>query len=243
MSAIVTTLDKEIRREERLVGIPTDKPLSDAAIAHRRIQIAVLLVIAACVAVFAAFSATGQVRLFSIALAGLFAVYALEKDRHLRRLAVLHGSIDRITLVVANELLHSGALRTDRELLDVRDGLGRAAGRLAAALSEIVHGECTRVRVTGPAGEAPVAAERDLVDHAVVDDPTVARDAVRGHAPIRRQLENGRTVLAVPMWRGNDVVGVLEAVSAPHQSYSAADVAAVRAFARGAIAALLAPPA
>ena len=47
MSAIVTTLDREIAREERHVGIPTDRPLTDAAIAHRRLQLAAVLLIAA----------------------------------------------------------------------------------------------------------------------------------------------------------------------------------------------------
>jgi hypothetical protein len=243
MSAIVTTLDREIAREERIVGIPTDRPLTDRAIAHRRLQIAVVLLISAFVAVFAAFSPTGQVKLFSMALAALFGVYALEKDRHLRRLAVLHGDFERITLVVAGELMHSGALRGARELLDLRDALGRAAGRLAATLAEVLPAHCTRVRVTGPAGEVPVAAERDLVEVPVPDDPTVARDAVRAGKPMRRAGLGGRTVIAVPLWFDDEVVGVLEAVSGPGTPYTAPDVALVDAYGRGAITALLAPPA
>jgi hypothetical protein len=199
--------------------------------------------IAGLVAVYSAFVATGQVQLFATALAALFGMYALEKDRHLRRLAVLRGDIARITLVVANELMHSGALRSDRELLDVREALGRGAGRLAASLADVLPAHATRVRVTGPTGEVPVAAERDMSDRPVPDDPSVARDAARAGQPMKRDGEGGRTIIAVPMWRDDDIIGVLEAVSRPDERYVAADVALVDAFARGAVAALLVPPA
>ena len=243
MSAFVTTLDREIEREERQVGIPTDRPLSDGSIAHRRLEIGAVLMIAGIVAVLAGQSATGQVQLFAVALASLFAVYALDKDRHLRRLAVLRGDFQRISLVVVDELMQSGALRGDRELLDLRDALGRAAGCIAATLADVLPAHCTRVRVTGPAGEVPVAAERDLAERPVADDSTVARDAVRAGKPMRRLGEDGRTILAVPMWHGDIAVGVIEAVSAPAAQYALPDVALVDAYARGAIAALLAPPA
>jgi hypothetical protein len=88
-----------------------------------------------------------------------------------------------------------------------------------------------------------VAAERDLFDHPIPDDSTVAGDAVRAGKPIRRAGADGRTIIAVPMWHDDTVVGVVEAVSAPEAPYSGPDVALVDAFARGAVAALLAPPA
>jgi len=43
MTATVTILQQEIAREEKLVGLPPDQPLTDAALVHRRVQIAVLL--------------------------------------------------------------------------------------------------------------------------------------------------------------------------------------------------------
>jgi hypothetical protein len=43
MPATVTTLDREIALEERRVGLRTDQPLTDGAIARRRLQIAVVL--------------------------------------------------------------------------------------------------------------------------------------------------------------------------------------------------------
>ena len=106
--------------------------------------------------------------------------YAMEKDRHLRRLATLRGDSMRITLAVASELMFSGALAGDRELLDLRDGIGRAAGRLAAGLADVVRADCTRLRLLGPSGEVPVAAERELTARRLVaDDPAAAHAVVR----------------------------------------------------------------
>jgi hypothetical protein len=244
MSAIVTTLDREIAREERLVGIPTDQPLTDGAITHRRLQIAVVLLVAGLVAVFAAFTAVSTLQLLALMIAATFGLYALEKDRHLRRLTSLHGDVERISFVVAGELLHSGVLRIDAELVDVCDSLARAAGRIAAGLADALPADCTRVRLTGPAGEVPLAAERDLDPRGpVVDLPSVARDAVRARQPMRATAPDGRTIVAVPLWRRRDIIGVLEAVSRSGVAYTPEDAALIDAYGRGAIAALLASPA
>ena len=55
MPATVTTLDREIAREERWVGLPTDQPLTDRAIAHRRLQIAAVMLACGFLALFAFF--------------------------------------------------------------------------------------------------------------------------------------------------------------------------------------------
>lgn len=238
MPATVTTLDREIAREERSVGLPTDEPLTDRAIAHRRLQIAAVLLVCGFVALYAAFASAGVLQISAIALAGGFAMYAIEQDRHLRRLALLRGDSRRITLVVAGELLYSGALASDQELLDLREGVGLRAGRLAAALADVVPADCTRVRLVGPSGELPIAAERELTPgYSVTDDGAAAVEAMRTGAPVRKEV-GGRTVLAVPLWRRDDPVAVLEAVSPPGQLYEPVDAALVDSFARGAIAAL-----
>jgi hypothetical protein len=238
MPATVTTLDREIAREERSVGLPTDQPLTDRSIAQRRVQIAGVLLVCGFVALFAVFAATGVLQISAIALAGGFGMYAIEQDRHLRRLALLRGDSRRITLVVAGELMYSGALASDRELLDLREGVGKNAGRLAAALADVVPAECTRVRLVGPSGEVPIAAERELVPgRSVTDDGAPAVEAMRSGAPVRKEV-GGRTVLAVPLWRRDDLVAVLEAVSPPGEMYEPVDAALVDSFARGAIAAL-----
>jgi len=238
MPATVTTLDREIAREERSVGLPTDQPLTDRAIAHRRVQIAAVLLVCGFVALFAVFASSGVLQISAIALAGGFGMYAIEQDRHLRRLALLRGDSRRITLVVAGELMYSGALASDQELLDLREGVGKSAGRIAAALADVVPAECTRVRLVGPSGEVPIAAERELIPgRSVTDDGAPAIEAMRTRAPVRKEV-GGRTVLAVPLWRRDDLVAVLEAVSPPGELYEPVDAALVDSFARGAIAAL-----
>jgi hypothetical protein len=239
MPAAVTILDREITLEERRVGIPTNQPLTDGAIARRRLQIAIVLGASGFVALFAMFLAAGVVRAGAIMLAALFGAYAVEKDRHLRRLASLRGDSMRITLAVANELMLSGALASDPELLDLRDGIGRAAGRLAAGLADVVGAECTRLRLLGPSGEVPVAAERDLAARASVpDDPTAAHKVLRNRRTVREVTVDDRGVLVVAMRRGDEVLALLEAVAPRGDRYRPVDVVQADAYARGAVAAL-----
>jgi hypothetical protein len=239
MAAEVTTLDRKIAAEGRRAGLPTDQPLTDGAIARRRFQIAMLLCACGLVAVFAVYVATGLLQSLSILLAMMFAGYAIGQDGHLRRLGELRSDSRRITLVVARELMCSGALTGDRELLDLRDGIGRAAGRLAAGLADVVACDCARVRLLGPSGELPIAAERELAARRPVpDDDAAARDALRLRKPVRATTTEGRGVLVVPVWRGNDVVGMLEAVSPPEGRYLPGDASRAGAFARGAVSAL-----
>jgi hypothetical protein len=239
MPAKVTTLDREIALEEHRVGIPTNRPLTDRAIARRHLQIATVLGASGFVALFAVFVASSLVRVGAIVLGVLFAMYAIETDRHLRRLASLRGDSMRITLAVVSELMISGALAGDRELLDLRDGIGRAAGRLAAGLADAVPADCTRVRLLGPSGEVPVAAERELSPrHLVPDDTTAAHEALRSHKPVRLVTLDNRGVLVVAMRRGDEILGLLEAVAPCGDRYRPIDVALADAYARGAVAAL-----
>jgi hypothetical protein len=238
MPAKVTMLDREIAKEERVVGIPSDQPLTDRAIVRRRVQIAILVCTCGLVALYALAAAAIVVQMTAIALAGFFGVYAIEQDRHLRRLASLRGDSQRIRLVVAGELLYSGVLAGDRELLDLRDGVGRSAGALAAALSDVLPADCTRVRLVGPSGELPVAAQREIApSRPVPDDASIAREALRVSAPVRRD-NNGHSTMAVPMWRGDDAIGLLEVISPQGDLYQPVDTAVVDAFARGVVAAL-----
>lgn len=238
MPAKVTTLEREIVKEERAVGMPTGEPLTDRAILHRRLQVGVLFCTCGLVALLAVVAAASVIEMASVALAGAVGVYAIEQDRHLHRLASLRGDSLRIRLVVAGELLYSGALTGDRELLDLRDRVGRSAGALAAALSDVLPADCARVRLVGPSGELPVAAQREIAPRRpVVDDRSTATEAMRTSAPVRRNA-NGHTTMTVPMWRGDDAIGLLEVISPRGDLYKPVDTALVDAFARGAVAAL-----
>lgn len=239
MTATVTILHEAITREERLVGIPADRPLTDAAIVHRRVQIAALLGLLGLVSLVAMFAATGSLRLVASIFALGFGYYALEKEHHLQRLGRLHDDANLISRVVADELVYSGVLDTDRELLDLRIGLELAAPQLAAGLAEVLPTECARIRVMGPSGEIPIAAEQDLAPGRFApDNADIARLALQQRHSVRRPSSHDRVVLAVPLWRRDDVVGVLEVVSHPGETYVSRDAGLVDAFGRGVIAAL-----
>jgi hypothetical protein len=240
MSATVTALQREIVREERIVGLPTDQPLTDQAIVHRRVQIAALLGVFGFVSLVAMFAAGDAVHLAAAGAALCFGWYAIEKEHHLQRLARLRDDELTISLVVANELVFSGVLETDIELLDLRIAIERSAAELVAGLAEVLPTDCARVRLTGPSGEVPIAAERDLAPGRFApDDTEIARAALQHRHSIRRPSSHDRAVLTVPLWRYDDVVGVLELVSHPGQTYLSRDAGLVDAYGRGAIAALL----
>lgn len=241
MPATVTVLDREIAAEERRAGIATDRPLTDGAIARRRFQIAIVLTASGLIALYAALYASGAVQIGALLLAPIFGAYAIEKDRHLRRLAHLRGDSMRITLVVANELMSSGALTGARELLDLRDGIGRAAGRLAAGLADVVQADCTRLRLVGPSGEVPIASERELgTRNEVSDDPAAALDALRTGKSVRRATADGRGIVVVALQYDDDVLALLEAVSPTGDRFRPGELARAEAYARGAVAALAA---
>jgi hypothetical protein len=238
-TAITTKLNREIALEERRVGIPTSRRLTDGAIARRRLQIALVLGASGFVALFATLFAIGIVQVGAIALAGLFAAYAIQKDRHLRRLALLRGDSKRISLAVASELMFSGALVADREVLDLRDVIAQSAGKLAAGLADVVPADCTRLRVLGPSGEVPVAAERELSARQLVpDDATAAHEALRSRKSVRRVSDDDRGVLVVALRRGGEILALLEAVTPSGEQFRPADVALVEAYSRGVVAAL-----
>jgi hypothetical protein len=240
MTATVTILQEEIAREEKCVGIATDQPLTDAAIVHRRLQIAVLLGLLGVVALAAMLTASGSIRLVASIFALFFAWYALEKERHLQHLARLREDANTISLVIANEIVFSGALEVDRQLLDLRLALEQAAPWMVAGLAEVLPTDCARVRVTGPSGEVPIAAERDLAPGRFPpDDTAIARAALKNRHSVRRSISHDRAVLTVPLWHRDDVVGVLELVSHPGQTYLSRDAGLVDAYGRGAVAALL----
>ncbi len=238
-TALTTKLNREIALEERRVGLPTSRPLTDGAIARRRLQIALVLGASGFAALFATLFAIGIVQAGAIALAGLFAAYAIQKDRHLRRLALLRGDSKRISLAVASELMFSGALIADREVLDLRDVIAQSAGKLAAGLADVVPADCTRLRVLGPSGEVPVAAERELSARQLVpDDATGAHEVLRSRKSVRRVSEDDRGVIVVALRRGAEILALLEAVSPSGEQFRAADVAQAEAYARGVVAAL-----
>ena len=239
MPANLTTLEHQIADEERIVGIPTDQPLTTAAITRRHVQIGVLTGMLWLVALAALFSATREVRVFACTLALVFGVYAVQKERHLQRLSHLHRDECTIHLTVADSLLRSGVFRADTELLDLRTAVELGAARLAADLVEVVPADCAAVRLVGPSGETPLAAVCDEGEKSVRLDAAAAHEALRRREPVRQGARDGRTVIVVPLEYHQHVLGLLEVVSGVAEFYSAYDAELVSAFAYGAVSGLL----
>jgi len=233
------TLEHQIAREERIVGIPTDRPLTQAAIVRRHAQIGVLLGLLSLAVVATLVSSLAGLRLLSCAAALAFGVYAWIEGKHLERLARLQRDESSIHLNVADSLLRSGILRANRTVLDLRTAVERAANQLAAEVLTVVPAECAGLRLVGPSGETPLAAVCDLDAGGVWLDPEAAHDAFAGRKTVRRGARDGRTVIAVPLEHHEEVVAVLEVVSVETDRYSLVDELIVSAYARGAVAALL----
>ena len=238
----VDTLEHQIAHEERIVGLPTDRPLTHAAIIKRHAQIGVLLGLLSLAVVATLVTSLPALRLFSCAAALAFGVYAWIEGQHLERLARLQRDESSIHLTVADSLLRSGILCADRTVLDLRTAVERAANQLVAELITVVPSECAGLRLVGPSGETPLAAVCDLGARVWLD-PAAAHDALARCEPVRRGARDGRTVIAVPLEHQGEVVGVLEVVSVESDRYSLVDELLVSAFARGAVAALLKAPA
>jgi hypothetical protein len=235
----VDTLEHQIAREERIVGTPTDQPLTHAVIVKRHVQIGLLLGLLSLAVVATLVSSLAALRLFSCAAALAFGVYAWIEVQHLERLARLQRDESTIHLTVADSLLRSGVLRANRTVLDLRKAVERVANQLAAEVLTVVPSECAGLRLVGPSGETPLAAVCDLGAGGVWLDPEAAHDAFAKHEAVRRGARDGRTVIAVPLEHQGEVVAVLEVVSVETDRYSLVDELIVTAYARGAVAALL----
>jgi hypothetical protein len=239
MQPSITTLEKEIAREERLVGIRPGQRLTPAKISRRQFQVAIVVVLVTTALLGVAFSPRGTTLLrgLTVALAASIGVYALEQNRHLRRLYRLTCESQKITLAVVDVIANNGALRLDEDLLTYQNGFERAAALVASGLADVLLADVARVRVAGPSGEVPiVATHMGAVD--APDDPTVARHALRRGHPMKGTVAGARTVLAIPLMHEGAPVAVLEAVSPAHVPYEPRDAALADSYAKGALAAL-----
>jgi hypothetical protein len=239
MQPSITTLEKEIAREERIAGFRPGQRLTPAKISRRQFQVAIVVVLVTVALLGVAFSPHGSTLLrgLTVALAASIVAYALEQNRHLRRLYRLTCDSQKITLAVVDVIANNGALRLDEDLLTYQSGFERAATLVATGLADVLLADVARVRIAGPSGEVPVVATHmGAVD--APDDPAVARHALRRGHPMKGCIAGGRTVLAVPMFHHGEPVAVLEAVSPAHVPYEPRDAALADAYAKGALSAL-----
>jgi hypothetical protein len=118
MESTIEALRQQIRREERGSGLRPDGVVSDEEIRRRRLQlgaIAALLFIGLAISTIANDLWTsfrqqptvdpGVVRLASIALAIGFVAYALDKERHLKRLTSLGRNLHELDIELAERIV------------------------------------------------------------------------------------------------------------------------------------------
>jgi hypothetical protein len=238
MNATITSLEREIVREERAVGLH-EQPITPEVITGRQVQVSTLIVLFAAALLGVSFSPHGttSLRMLTALFACLLALYGIDQDRHLRRLERLSDDTRVINLAVVDALAGSGALASDAEALIMRESAQFHARAIVDRLADLVLADIVRVRIAGPSGEVPLAAVHcGAID--TPDDPAIARYAIRrGHA-VQHTGADGRTVLAVPIVHHSEPVFVLELVSPALKPYEGRDAATIEAFGRGVLAAL-----
>lgn len=242
MRSTITVLERAIAREERATGI-RDESTTPGRIGHRQLQIALVLVcvlVGLCAVVFgpaAASTRSPSLRLLTVGLAVTIVAYAVEQDRHLRRLVRLTDGSRAITLAVVDALSNSGALRPAAMPLRLRSAFERGAPAIAGGLADLARAEIVRVRLCGPSGELPVAAMR-ATQLTPADYPSIARDALERDRSVRTATDDGRIVVAVPVRVDGEAIGVVEVTFADRAGCPPGEEAVVEAFVRGAMAGL-----
>lgn len=237
-AATITTLAKQIEREERLAGIRAGA-VTRAVITRRQLQVASVCLAVTVALLGVAFSPRGSLLLkaLTVALAVAMAWYAVEQDRHLRRLARLTHESRAISLAVVDALAASGALHGDGAVLRVRRHLEHVGLVVALGLVDVLAAASVRFRVVGPSGEVPVAAASEGAA-GTPEHTDAARRVVRTGRPARFPRPDGAGVLVVPIRDHDEVVAVVEVVSPEGVPYGPDDWRLVDAYARGVLAAL-----
>ena len=147
-----------------------------------------------------AFSPNGSLLLrgLTVALAASIVAYALEQNRHLRRLYRLTCDSQKITLAVVDVLALTVRCASTKTCSSYQSGFERAATLVATGLADVLLADVARVRIAGPSGEVPIVATH-MGAIGAPDDPTVARHALRRGHPMKGMIAGDRTVLAVPL--------------------------------------------
>lgn len=238
-TATITTLARQIEHEERIVGIRPDVRVTRAVIARRQVQVAFVCLGVAIALVGVAFSPRGTflLKVLTVLLAVAMTWYAVEQDRHLRRLARLTHESRAIDLAVVDALTSSGALAVDRAVLRVRKHLEHVGLIVAVGLVDVLAAASVRFRIVGPSGEVPVAAASEGAS-STPEHADAARRAARTARPSLFPSSDGGSVLVVPVTGHGEVIAVVEVVSPAGVPYRADDWMLVDAYSRGAIAAL-----
>ncbi|HZR15351.1 MAG TPA: GAF domain-containing protein [Acidimicrobiia bacterium] len=258
MGTTLEDLREQIRREERVAGLRADGHVTDAAIQRRRLQIALVSVV-----VFLGLVMTTLVddlwvdlkrnssivdptsaRLAMIVFAVAFIAYALEKERHLRRLTTLGHEARAINLELAERILSSAALAdVERNLA----GCLRLDDALRVVLDEalrIVVAATGSVQLLTEDGELHEVVARPVdggprVADSLVAQVALAREPMLLSGPVPLEVDPGAkargdavsSVVCAPLVHADVLLGVLTLGAPPTERFGDDDLALVRQFA------------
>lgn len=241
---VVEMLTQEILQEERAAGWRRPRPVSERDIRRRRRQISGVAVVlffglvvttlrsdlAGAAADDALFD-PDLLRAATITVSGAFIAYAVEKERHLRRLHVLGEAVRRTDLAVADRLLEAAALASVGDALQSAAVVAEVVERTAAQARALLDAGGVSVRLLGPGGSLAVAARAGDPSRSVGGEVLAARAAVARAALLLPGPDSGDR-LAAPLVVDGRVLGVVEATASPGERFDRAD-AAVLASATG----------
>jgi GAF domain-containing protein len=246
-------LHDEISREERLVGIRPGEPVSMHSIRRRRRQLEYIaffvffgLVLTTLRAqVWGAHDHNALInpdwlRAAMITCAGGFIAYALEKEKHLRKLTLLDVEARRTNLFVADALLRAAALSEDLEFMHATLVLDEVVDRVAGRAQKRLNAAETAVRLLVAGGELPIAASRVGPGGpvTVAGRTALAEQVALARLPRRREpTADEPAAMAVPLMHYGRLLGVIEAVALPGYVFDNVDLAVLTALAeRAAVA-------
>jgi hypothetical protein len=249
----VELLHEEIVREERVVGIRPGASMSPSAIKRRRRQLE-------CVAALVFFGLVlttlraqvwgtrgdslidpNWLRAAMITCAGGFIAYALEKEKHLRRLTVLDMEVRRTNLYVADAILRSAALSDDLEFMHATLVLDEVVDRVAGRAQRRLDAAEAAVRLLVAGGELPVVASRVGRGGPAPGGgrTALAEQVALARLPRRNEPDaGGPSIIAAPLVHYGRLLGVLEVVAGPERQFDHVDLAVLTALAERAAVAI-----
>lgn len=256
MGTTLEDLREQIRREERVAGLRADGHVTDAAIKRRRLQIALVSVV-----VFLGLVLTTLVddlwvdlkrnssivdpssaRLAMIVFAVAFIAYALEKERHLRRLTTLGHEAHAINMELAERILRSAALAdAQRNLagcLNLEDALRTSLDeslRLVVAATGSIQlltddGELHEV-VARPVAGGPRVADALVAQVALAREPMLLSGPVPIEVGTATGVDTITSVVCAPLEHDGVLLGVLTLGAPPTEHFGEDELALVRHFA------------
>jgi two-component system, OmpR family, sensor histidine kinase KdpD len=257
----------QIRQEARVAGLRDFRTPSLEAVERRRLQLwiltAVLLVSISMGVVFIstwqtsatrAFASTPVMRIAIVLLSVAFCIYAIEKERHLRKLSRLLMDERVLTTALSNRLrevellLEAGKAMNDALELEIvlNTMLGSAVELLGSDSGSVMMTDGAELVVASSHGNEHAEGARVRLGEGIAGRVAQTREAllVQGKADpgdfpglVPHRLEV-RSAISAPLIHRDELLGVLNVNSSGDRIFTEFDLRAVSLFAEQAAAAI-----